>query len=639
MRYVYKSALLAAASLFALPAYAQPSSDPDIVVTATRLPAEAERLPADVDVIDVDEARSRGVDTLTEALTEAPGLNVMQSGGFGQQSSLFSGGANSNHTLVLLDGLRLNDPSSPGSAFDAGQDLLGGLSRIEIVQGPMSAVYGSDAIGGVLNLIPRRGSDGPLNAQLDVWGGSFNTVAATAGVDGALGRLRYALTGEGYATDGYDLVPERMATRTGDTDSAESATFTGVFDLAITSALSVDLLVRQRTASADFDPFNFESAFPFREFRADDPDLEIAQNDLAVARLGATWRLRDGFSIRATGGALEQDRVEQDGGLTTSAYQGDRRFGDLTLDWRAGDTGVLSNAGVAIGVETQTEDVDIDQGFATVAAEQDHRGAFLTAQADVANVTLTGAVRVDDFAGFGTETTWRVGASMNVTEPVRVYAAYGTSFRAPTLYERFIYFGNPDLDPERGSTWEIGADARLRAFGQDDGFELGALYRSSEIDDLIDFNAFFTYANIDRADIDSAEARFALRPTPWLTARVSYVYTDAQDSVANTQLLRRPESVWMASLEYDNGPLSGQIGWRRVGERADQIYGDDSFYTGVGDTPAYDVFRASAAWNVTGAAQIYVAIENLTDETYEPVNGFAGAPRAVMVGVRLRTNS
>ncbi len=638
MRKLYKSALLAAASLIALPAYAQ-VAEGDIVVTATRIPGEAERLPADVDVIDVDEARSRGIDNIANALADAPGMNVMQSGGFGQQTSLFSGGANSNHTLVLLDGLRLNDPSSPGSAFDAGQDTLGALSRIEVVQGPMSAVYGSDAIGGVVNILPRHGGEGPLNAQLDVSGGSFNTMAATAGIDGTLGNLRYAITGEGYVTDGYDLVPERMVTHTGDDDAAHSATFTGVFDLDVNEWLALDLLIRHRVARADFDAFNFESSFPFREFRDDDPDLEISQNDLTVARLGATWRFSDSLSLRAAGGRLEQEREEQNGEVTTSAYSGERRFGDLTLDWKAGDTGVLSNAGIAVGVETQTEEVDIDQGFAVVVAEQEHRGAFATAQADIANITLTGAARVDDFEGFGTETTWRVGASVNVIEAIRIYAAYGRSFRAPTLYERFIFFGNPNLDPEQGSTWEVGSDARFEAFEQDNGVEFGLIYRTSEIEDLIDFDSFFSYANIDQADVDSAETRVVLRPTSWLTARLSYVYTDAEDTTAGTQLLRRPESVWMASLDFDDGPFSGQLGWRRIGERADQTYGDDSFSAGVAATPEYDVFRASAAWDVTPSAQIYVAADNLADEDYEPVNGFAGAPRTVMVGLRLRPNT
>ena len=297
---------------------------------------------------------------------------------------------------------------------------------------------------------------------------------------------------------------------------------------------------------------------------------------------------------------------------------------------------MLSNAGILAGIETQTEEVAIDQGFATVAADQDHAGAFVTAQGDIGDLTLTGAVRVDDFDGFGAETTWRVGASYGLFDIVRLYAAYGTSFRAPTLYERFISWGNPDLDPEQGTAWEVGGDARIPAFGQEDGLEFGLLYRSAEIEDLIDFNAFFVYANIDEAEIDSAEARIAARPASWLTARAAYVYTDAEDAVANTPLLRRPQDAWLASLDFERGPFTAQLAWRSVGERADQIYGDDGFWMGVGETPQYDVLRASAAWEVTPGAQIYVAADNFADEAYEPANAFAGAPRNVMVGIRLR---
>src|SRR6185436_3266586 len=169
------SAAVAALSLFAATVYAQ--DEDEIVVTATRAPAHVDTLPAEIDVIDVDAAQSRGISTLADALREAPGLDVVPTGGAGQQASLFAGGANSNHTLVLFDGLRINDPSTPGSSFDAGQDTLAGLARIEIVEGPMSAMFGSDAIGGVVNLIPRHGGEGALNARLDIGGGSFGTLS------------------------------------------------------------------------------------------------------------------------------------------------------------------------------------------------------------------------------------------------------------------------------------------------------------------------------------------------------------------------------------------------------------------------------------------------------------------------------
>jgi len=322
MRITFKIALLAV-SCFTLPAYAQHADD-ELVITATRVPTPAERLPADVDVVDVEAALNRGVTNIADALADVPGLGVVRSGGFGQQTSLFSGGANSNHTLVLFDGVRLNDPASPGSAFDGGQDTLGGLARIEVVHGPMSAVFGSDAIGGVVNILPRRGGEGALNAQLDVSGGSFGSLAGTAGVDGTLGNFRYALTAEGYLTDGHDLVPERMSTHVGDEDGAESATLTGVFDLDVTHSFTLDLLVRHRESRADFDAFIYPPP-TFNEQRADDSDLEISENDLSLGRLGATWRLGEHLSLNGHAGALRHVRQEADGGAATSSFEGERR--------------------------------------------------------------------------------------------------------------------------------------------------------------------------------------------------------------------------------------------------------------------------------------------------------------------------
>lgn len=638
MRNLVKAALFAA-SVFSTPAFAQEAEEA-IVVTATRLPSDAARLPADVDVIDVAEARSRGVASLADALTEAPGLHVVQSGGFGSQASIFSGGAASNHTLVLFDGVRLNDPSSPSSAFDVGQDTLGGLTSIEVVQGPMSAVFGSDAIGGVVNLLPRDGRDGALNAQLDIAAGSFETLSSIASVDGTVGPFRYAVTAEAYVTDGYDLVSARMSTHTGDEDGAESTTFTGVFDLDLSDAFSLDLLLRSREARADFDAFPY--TIFFEEYRADDADLEIARNDLALARLGATWRIGEALSLRATGGQLGYERAERDGGVNTATFYGERRFGDLTLDWRAGDIGAFSNTGVAIGIETETEEVDIATMFTSIGAEQDRTGGFVTAQGDVRALTLTGAVRVDEFDGFGTQDTRRLGASFAFGAFARIYANFGTSFRAPTLNERFDpSYGNAALEAEEAQGWEAGADAWLGAFGQERGLEIGLLYRRTNIDNLITYASTppFAFINIDEAELESAEARLAVSPIPWLTAQLSYVYTSAENGVTGAPLPRRPEESWTASLIAERGPFSAQLAWRRVGEQLDRLYGDDGFFIAPGNLPAYDLVDASAAWRIGEGAQIYLSGRNLTDESYESPGAFAGAPRSVMVGLRLSAGS
>jgi vitamin B12 transporter len=638
MRFLITGAAVAA---LLAPCAAHAQEDEEIVVTATRAPARVRNLPAEVDVIDADAAQARGVVTVADALREAPGLGIVASGGAaGQQTSLFAGGANSNHTLVLFDGLRINDPSTPGSTFDAGQDSLGALERIEVVQGPMSAVFGSDAIGGVINLIPRHGGDGAFTGRASAALGSFNTRTGSLGADGALGAFRYALTAESFTTGGFDLVPQRISTRTGEKDGASMTTLTGMFDFAVSDALALDLLVRHREAQADFDPFI--DFFPLPERRMEDDDLEISKNDLDLVRLGATWTLGDRASLRATFGGMHDQRAQSDDGQVTDSFNGQRHFGDLTLDWRPGALRSFSAVDVVAGVSTEHEEIDVAQGFGFpppfffTTADQDHRGAFVSAQGTLDRVTLTGAGRVDDYEGFGWRSTWRAGASYAFTDGARVYAAYGTSFRAPTLYERFVSFGDPGLDPEQSKSWEIGADARLAAFGQADGVELSAIYRHSDIDDLIDFGPSFSYANVDRASVDTDELRFAARPFSWLNARVAYVYTDARDEVAQTELLRRPKNYWTATLTAIHGPLSATLSWREVSERSDQLYGDDGFALGVGDTPSYQVTRLSLTYDLSDRAQLYVAADNLLDETYEPVNAFAGAPLNGTVGLRAR---
>jgi vitamin B12 transporter len=502
----------------------------------------------------------------------------------------------------------------------------------------MSAVFGSDAIGGVINMIARHGGEGPLNARLDMSAGSFETLTTAAGIDGTLGNFRYAITGEAFTSEGFDLVPARMVTHTGDKDGAESTAITGVFDLALAPNFSLDLLARQREARADIDVFDFEFVFPFREIRADSPDAEIGQNDLTLARLGATWGLSDALSLRATAGALDQVRVTNRFGALTDSFSGERRFADLTLDWRAGDVGGLNDVAIIAGVTGEREEVEIAQGFgfpppfSFTSAEQKQNGAFVTGQGRAGPLSITAAARVDDYESFGAHATWRLGASLQMNEISRIYASLGTSFRAPSLYERFSSAGTPDLDPEQGKSVEVGAVSTF------DWLELSLLYRYTELEDMIDFLGF-TYANIDEAEIETAEARVTLQLTSWLTLRGGYIFTDAQDTVANTPLLRRPEDAWLASAEITHGAFTGRLSWRSVGEREDFIYGDDSFGAAgppfTGTVPQYDVLRASLGYAFSDNVQAYVAADNVLDETYEAANGIASAPASLMIGLRL----
>lgn len=615
---LFTAALLAGA---AQPVLAQ-TSDDEIVVTATRMETRVEQLPAQVTIIQTDDARAQGQITLDQMVDDVPGLQAPRTGPLGQQASIFSGGFESNHTLILFDGVRMDDPSTPEGLFDAGQDTLADSGRVEIVQGPMSALYGSNALGGVINLIPRRGGDDALNVRMDAAAGSFETLTASVGADGTLGRFRYALSAEGYASGGYDIVPERISTHTGEEDGAEMTTVTGVFDYALTDAVSLDLLMRQRKARADYDPGLFGNI-------SENLNSEVAQNDRTLWRVGADWRISDTVALRLSGGALETERVSTDDfGAVEYAYEGERRFGDVTAQFD------LATVDLTLGASAEDEDILATEPFAIVEASQEHWSAFAVAQTGFGSLDLTGAARRDDYDGFGDSTTWRLGANYRFTEAARVYASYGTAFRAPSLYERFVSFGDPNLEPEESESWEVGADAEISLFGRVDGLQLGALYRSSEIDDLIGFFGF-GYANIDRAEIEYAEGRLALRPLSWLTARVVYANTDARDVGADEALQRRPRHAWRAEVEAEYGPFEAQIAWRQVGARLDTVYDDFGFWTGVGRVEAYEIVRASAAWRATNEVRFFLAVDNVLDEVYEPTNGFAGAPLSALLGVRI----
>lgn len=618
MRFRLNAAVAAAACFAAFPAQAEP----ELVVTATRTPAQARDLPARIDVIDVDAARARGAVTLDQALAAVPGLQAPRTGPIGQQTSVFSGGFESNHTLVLFDGVRLDDASTPEGVFDAGQDTLGDGQRIEVVQGPMSALYGSAALGGVVNVLARRGGEGALNSRLESGLGSFGTITGLAGVDGTLGALRYAVTAEGYSSDGYDIVPERIATYTGEKDGADIGTLTGAFDLALSEAFALDLLVRRREARVDYDPGFFGDI-------GENPEA-VTRSESELWRLGAGWTPSQAFALRLSGGQLRTDRQVSDAGIPGDAYHGRRRFADLTGQWRARDWSVVA------GASSETEEIDALSFGSAIVGEQDQWGVFAAANGPAGPLNISAALRHDDYEGFGGETTWRAGASYSITPNARIYAAYGTSFRAPSLYERFApFFGAAGLRPESAETWEIGADAAFALFGRDNGLELGVLYRSSDIDDLIGFFGW-SYANVDEAEIDYAEARVALRPASWLTARAAYANTDARDAATDARLQRRPEHAWSAELEAAHGPFIAALSWRQVGARMDTVYDNAGFWAGVGRVEAYELLGASASWAFSDAVQFTISADNLLDETYEPVNGFAGAPASVMFGVRLR---
>lgn len=620
MRYGLKAALFAAASFIAAPAFAQES---DIVITATREPTEADRLPTRIEVIDRADIEARGLSTLVDAI----GAQAVQSGGAGQQTSVFLRGTNSKHVLALLDGIRLNDASGPSSAYDFGQDTLGALERVEVLRGPASAIYGSDAVGGVVNMIPRRGGETAFEPFLEAELGSFETFRTLLGAAGGGGATSYGVSVEFYDTEGFDNVPERFALSTGDEDGSTITTLTGSARHEARN-WGFDVLARYRESEAEYDTLGGGPGF---DQRADDPDLGNEQEQ-TVWRLGSDYAVSDAFTVRLSGGEVSLNRAEEDGGVPTYSAEFDRQFADLTATYELGRgslVGGLSFENNAIGNVSQFND--------PLSTDEDQSAAYAIGQFDVAsNIIVTGSARVDDYESFGTQSTYSIGA-VAYLDAFRLFASFGTGFKAPSLSERYetgvFNVGNPDLEPEESESWEIGWD-----FEVSQAIRTGASYYQTRIDNMINYNfGDLQNINIDEAEIDGVEAYLDVDVLPWANVRADYAWTDAQDGSTGAQLSRRPEHA--AKIETTFRPtdrLSVVLNWRYVGERSDTTYTPSGVFLGTAEVESYNVGGVNLTFDLNDHAELFVRVDNITDEDYEPVEAYAGAPRSGFVGVRAR---
>ncbi len=598
------------------------AAEDEVVVTATRSPTLVERLPARVEIIERLDIEANNLANLAEAV----GSSAVQAGGAGQQTSLFLRGANSKHALALFDGVRLNDASTPNGQYDFGQDTLGALERVEILRGPASSIYGSNAVGGVVNMIPRRGGDSAFAPFFEASAGSFDTQRALAGAGGETGVFEYGLSGEWFDTAGYDLIPRRMATHTGDPDGARIATFTASALHAI-GPLSVDALVRFRDSEAEFDTF---SGGPFFALRADDVNLETKATQ-ALWRVGGDAVLGAGITLRLAAGQALNNRSENDNGIETSAAESSRDFVEVTARYQA--QGLMMIGGVSL----ERNSIETRPPFAAaLSAEEDQRALFAIAQLDIGpRVVATSSLRVDDYETFGARTTYQIGAVANWAQ-VRLFGAFGTAFKAPSLSERFetsfFNIGNPDLDPESSRSWEVGAD-----WAPNETLELGASYYHTRIDDLIEYDFFqLRNINVGEAELDGAEVYVEARPTSQTSLRVSYAWIDARNGVTGTQLARRPENAWRLDANARLGEhLDLALTWSFVGERTDVTYGDAGlFLSAAGQTRAHDVGAVSVNFDLTETARLFARITNVADAEYEEPAAFAAPPRAATVGLR-----
>jgi vitamin B12 transporter len=658
-----RRALLAAALLpipaFAHPAFAQTPPTvtlPEVVVTATGTPTLLDRIPAGVTVIDRATIEARGAGTLVEALGAVPGVTVAQSGPSGGNASAFIRGTNSNHVLVLRDGMPINDPSDPGGLFNFGVDTLADVERIEMVRGPMSSLYGSGAIGGVINLITRRGQGRPA-ATVEIAGGLPAQARGAASLSGSTGRFDYSLSAEARDEAGFDSIPRRQSVHTGARNPFRSATGTVNLGFTPMDGTRIGLFLRGRSSTFLLDSQGFP-AYDANAYRGFDTTVQ--------GRLSVSHMLLDGawqtiFSL----GRLHSDRHYKqplepgDPNFTTS----DARYHGRRTELRWDNTLKLPQAGPAtdsalVFGAVHTEDSSTSTLVANFAGFPYANSIRSSATSDAGHVggqttlwnrlTVTGDIRAEEGRYGGGTVTWRVGAVLAVPEIAsRFRASYGTAFRAPSLYDLFGqdtsgYIGNPNLKPERSEGYELGWAIDLPGGGRPDAGTLDVAYFNSRIRDLIQivYGPGFTSStsqNVAHARAQGIEASLTLRPAPWLDATIAYTWTETRDLTTGTALLRRPHD--QVSINARITPLPGLTLTPELiytGAFRDFLIDDNGFPIGNGRAKPGTVLNLGITYALTEQLTLFGAGRNLGGSRFEPANGFQMPGTTLIAGVRAR---
>ena len=605
-----RSILLSTAALsaaFAAPAFAfdEATQLDDVVITATRIPAIVADTPG-ARVIDGKTIEQRGAIFAADILSDVPGLSVTRSGAFGGVAQVRMRGATPGKTLVLVDGAPVNDAAEPNGAYDFSSFELADIERIEVLSGPQSSLWGSDAIGGVIAFTTKE-IEG-LRAEAEA--GSFDTVR---------GRLAAGVANETYAvsayvsrfdTDGISAADE--ADGNPEADGFRSTTLGAKGRYAFSDLVKVDGSVRWNKSKADLD------GFPAPNYAlADTDDTQESEQWSGFGRVAAkAFGLNHQFSVSASD--LDRSSVSDGFGST---FTGDRQ----AYRWQA--NGATQDIDYAFGVERNEASAALSSGL---SRDLSITSVFGVAQYDVGALNLTGGLRYDDTDDFGSKTTGRVSAAYDLAGGFILSGAYGTGFKSPTVSQAVCDFCFapqpwPELKPETADSVEI-ALGWTSADGRFDG--RATLYRLN-VEDQITYTAG-RYINVAKTRSDGFELEGRALLGAGFDLTLAYAWTDAKDRTTGARLLRVPEHAGSATLGWTGDRVSGALTVRAEGDQ------DDSGGFSTVAREGFVTANLNAAYELTDKVTLTARIENLADEHYQQVFGYGEPGRSGYVGVRLR---
>lgn len=636
---VLTGAIVAAMVSARVMAETEPPAIPETVVTATRYPVAVETLGSSVSVITREQLQRKQTRFVSDVLREVPGVAVNRVGTFGSPTDVRIRGAEGNQTLVIIDGVKMNDPAAGGS-FDFATLLASDIERIEVLRGPQATLYGSNTIGGVINIITKPGEAG-VQGSARVEGGSFNTFDGEAGISGGNDVLNGHLGLSGLRTDGINV------SRFGDEEDGHSnITLTGRAAFDPVDNFELQTSFRYADTNTEFDAFGVETSPGTDIIIPNDDDQETELTNLSGRVQGeltlfeGRWNHIVGFSgLKTTNDFLED-------GSKTFFFDGNKTI----IDYQSSvflETPSIAGAthDLMFLIEHQNEDGENVQGGLPAIETTGFVGEYRLGLWD--RLFVTGGARYDDNDRFADFTSPRVtGAYLHRETGTRLHGSWGKGVQNPTLTELFgvfdTFIGNPDLKPENSTGWDVGIEQSFLG-GRLTG---NVTYFKNRIQDFISFELVPAVgrsrpSNLSgTTQIQGVEVSLTATLMENLVFDGMYTYTDGEDP-DGASLVRRPKHIASATFNYDflDNTQDGHranlnLAIRYNGEQQDDIFLAPSFARRRATLDSYTLVNLAGSYKFTQRIEAFARIENLLDEQYEEAFGFRSPGIGVFGGLR-----
>ena len=615
----------------------------EVVVTATRYPLPIDQIGQSVTVLTTQDLRLDQETNVSDILARTPGVSFSRNGGPGETTSLTIRGAESAQTVVLIDGVKVNDPTDPGAGYDFANLITGDISRIEVLRGAQSTLYGSEAIGGVVNIITAEPTK-PLEGDAQVEGGSFGTGYAKVGIGGKEDRFDWRIGAYYNSTDGVSAFDKAFGGK--EDDGFHTAGVSARFRYDLTPTLQFDQRAYFTASRNEFDGFD-NPTFTFGD------DAEFGRTQQVVEYTGLNLSLFDGRLKNRL--AFEYDGSDR---RNEDPEQADTKFtflaqGRATTVEYEGTYAIAPGYQMVFGAQSERSTINAQSPYyilnfgdlPTKANVTDTSGYGQLTGEVIPGLTLTGGVRYDGNSSFGDHVTGQASAAYKLDDGNTILrASFGQGFKAPSLYQLYSEYGNGALRPETSNAWDAGIEQRFFS-GR---MVLQATYFGRETKNLIDFVncpgpdplcpshlVFFgVYDNVARAEAEGIELQGTWRATDRLTVTANYTFDDTEDrspgsDEADKQLARRPKN----SANLDAGylwpiKLRTDVAVRYAGDSFD----DDAHAVLL---KSYTLLDLRAAYPLRDNLELYGRIENLTDQHYETTYQYGTLGRAAYGGVRV----